>query len=116
MVQGAAIRRPAGVSSALTNQLHQECNDADDVYPWRSGLPDAAWRGGRTNVSRVKVPQDSHRDGSIPQRIARTFSLRSTVAPRRASTAYCELVRSLVNGYAQARIRDRPGTKMTKLE
>src|SRR5437667_11582209 len=116
MVQGAAIRRPAGVSSAFTNQLHQECNHAGDVYPWRSGLPDAAGRGRRTNVSRAKIPQDSHRNASIPQLIARTFSLRSAVAPHRAATAYFGLVRSLANGYDQARIRGRPGTKVTKLE
>ena len=55
-----------GVPNAFTDQFHQECDDADDVYSWRSGLPDATGRRRRTNVSGAEIPQDSRCNGSIP--------------------------------------------------
>ena len=66
LVSSAAIRRPGRVSGAVTDQLHQQCEDADDVHPRGGGLSHAARRRRRANVSRVEVPQDSNRDGAFP--------------------------------------------------
>ena len=116
MVQGATVGRPAGVSSAFTNQFHQECNDADDVYPWRSRLPDGPPGSGGEQMFRalkfrkipavmVRFPNESHKL-SAP--------LRSAVASCRTPAASRCLVRSLANGYAQARIRGRTARRRVR--
>jgi dipeptidyl aminopeptidase/acylaminoacyl peptidase len=50
---------------SIEKLCHQRA-DADDVYPWRSRLSHAARRGGRANVSRLEVPEDSNSNGAFP--------------------------------------------------
>ena len=92
LVSSAAIRRSGRVSLAVTDQLHHQREDANDVYPGRSRLPHAARRRWRANVSRFEVPQDSDRDGAFPERVARAFTLGPAVASRRTVAAYRRLV------------------------
>ena len=64
--QAPPFEDPEEYRGAVTDHLHQQREDADDVYPGRSRLSHAARRRRRADVSRFEVPQDSDSDGAFP--------------------------------------------------
>src|SRR5262249_47538332 len=78
-----------------------------DVDPGRGGLSHASRSRRRRDVPRTEVFETSCDHGAFSGRIARAVTLGSALAPRRASGAYCGMVRQIFAGHRERGIQRR---------